>query len=130
MAQWLWGSMALINRPGLVDGTILACACGPGAERRRGRADFFLCRACHANRILMCSPAPVKTPAGTPAAGRKPQPASPLVTRFEQLRKMLRPTPHVPLAMEGMNLFAKLEYVNPVGSIKDRPAFWILRRAA
>jgi cysteine synthase A len=29
-----------------------------------------------------------------------------------------------------MNLFAKLEYVNPVGSIKDRPAYWILKRAA
>jgi cysteine synthase A len=29
-----------------------------------------------------------------------------------------------------MDLFAKLEYVNPVGSIKDRPAFWILKRAA
>jgi N-(2-amino-2-carboxyethyl)-L-glutamate synthase len=43
---------------------------------------------------------------------------------------MLRPTPHVPLAMPGMNLFAKLEYVNPVGSIKDRPAFWILKCAA
>ena len=32
--------------------------------------------------------------------------------------------------MKGMNLFAKLEYVNPVGSIKDRPAYWILKRAA
>jgi cysteine synthase A len=32
--------------------------------------------------------------------------------------------------MEGVELFAKLEYVNPVGSIKDRPAFWILKRAA
>jgi len=32
--------------------------------------------------------------------------------------------------MEGMNLFAKLEYVNPVGSIKDRTAYWILKRAA
>src|SRR2546430_9180711 len=32
--------------------------------------------------------------------------------------------------MEHMNLFAKLEYVNPVGSIKDRPAYWILKRAA
>ncbi len=32
--------------------------------------------------------------------------------------------------MEGMNLFAKLEYVNPVGSIKDRAAYWILKRAA
>jgi cysteine synthase A len=36
----------------------------------------------------------------------------------------------VPLSVEGMNLFAKLEYANPVGSIKDRPAFWILKRAA
>src|SRR5262245_18213118 len=66
---------------------------------------------------------------GTPAVARKAQP-TPLVTRLEQLRKTLRPTPHVPLAMEGMNLFAKLEYVNPVGSIKDRPAYWILKRAA
>ncbi|PYN24478.1 MAG: 2,3-diaminopropionate biosynthesis protein SbnA, partial [Candidatus Rokuibacteriota bacterium] len=32
--------------------------------------------------------------------------------------------------MKGMNLFAKLEYVNPVGSIKDRAAYWILWRAA
>jgi cysteine synthase A len=32
--------------------------------------------------------------------------------------------------MQGMNLFAKLEYVNPVGSIKDRTAYWILKRAA
>jgi len=32
--------------------------------------------------------------------------------------------------MKGMDLFAKLEYVNPVGSIKDRPAYWILKRAA
>jgi cysteine synthase A len=36
----------------------------------------------------------------------------------------------VRLAVEDMNLFAKLEYVNPVGSIKDRPALWILKRAA
>ena len=32
--------------------------------------------------------------------------------------------------MKGMNLFGKLEYVNPVGSIKDRVAYWILTRAA
>ena len=32
--------------------------------------------------------------------------------------------------MKGMDLFAKLEYVNPVGSIKDRAAYWILKRAA
>jgi cysteine synthase A len=52
-----------------------------------------------------------------------------LATRLEQLRNTLRPTPHVPLTMKGMDVFAKLEYVNPVGSIKDRPAYWILQRA-
>src|SRR6185503_19727602 len=57
-------------------------------------------------------------------------PASRLATRLELLRKTLRPTPHVQLAMKGMDLFAKLEYVNPVGSIKDRAAYWILKRAA
>jgi len=56
-------------------------------------------------------------------------PASRLATRLEFLRNTLRPTPHVPLTMKGMDLFAKLEYVNPVGSIKDRPAYWILQRA-
>src|SRR5438876_5559247 len=57
-------------------------------------------------------------------------PASRLATRLDLLRNTLRPTPHVQLAMKGMNLFAKLEYVNPVGSIKDRAAYWILKRAA
>src|SRR2546427_4487310 len=57
-------------------------------------------------------------------------PASHLATRLELLRNTLRPTPHVHLTMEGMDLFAKLEYVNPVGSIKDRSAYWILKRAA
>jgi N-(2-amino-2-carboxyethyl)-L-glutamate synthase len=65
-----------------------------------------------------------------PVVDREPQPASRLATRLELLRNTLRPTPHVALAMEGMNLFAKLEYVNPVGSIKDRAAYWILKRAA
>jgi N-(2-amino-2-carboxyethyl)-L-glutamate synthase len=53
-----------------------------------------------------------------------------LCTRLDELRNILRPTPHVPLAVEGMNLFAKIEYVNPVGSVKDRSAYWILRQAA
>src|SRR5260370_41990814 len=57
-------------------------------------------------------------------------PASHLASRLELLRNTLRPTPHVHLAMKGMDLFAKLEYVNPVGSIKDRAAYWILKRAA
>src|SRR5258706_10022233 len=57
-------------------------------------------------------------------------PASRLAMRLELLRNTLRPTPHVQLAMKGMDLFAKLEYVNPIGSIKDRAAYWILKRAA
>src|SRR3982750_3157304 len=61
--------------------------------------------------------------------GSQSRSASALAARLELLRKTLRPTPHVPLRMEGMNLFAKLEYVNPVGSIKDRAAYWILKRA-
>src|SRR5438874_13157066 len=69
-------------------------------------------------------------PGTAPDVHRKRRPRPSLVTRLEQLGKTLRPTPHVPLAMAHMNLFAKLEYVNPVGSIKDRPAYWILKRAA
>src|SRR5205809_446042 len=69
-------------------------------------------------------------PGPAPAVRRPPQWAPSLVTRLEQLGKTLRPTPHVLLDVEHMNLFAKLEYVNPVGSIKDRPAYWILKRAA
>jgi 2,3-diaminopropionate biosynthesis protein SbnA len=79
----------------------------------------------------MYSPATKQTPRVTHPGIRRPsEPSWSLVTRLEQLRKTLRPTPHLRLAVEGMDLFAKLEYVNPVGSIKDRPAFWILKRAA
>jgi 2,3-diaminopropionate biosynthesis protein SbnA len=53
-----------------------------------------------------------------------------LAARLAELSRILRPTPHVSLAMDGLRLFAKLEFTNPVGSIKDRPAFWILKRAA
>src|SRR3989449_331933 len=70
------------------------------------------------------------TPDSLPARARETHSTSRLVTRLEQLRKTLRSTPNVPLAVEGMNLFAKLEFVNPVGSIKDRPALWMLKRAA
>src|SRR5437660_4327486 len=68
---------------------------------------------------------------GTVPAVRQERRRDPgLVARLVQLGKMLRPTPHVPLAVERMRLFAKLEYLNPIGSIKDRPAYWILKRAA
>src|SRR5919201_56899 len=69
-------------------------------------------------------------PRTAPAVLPQPRRTSEVAARLEQLRRTLRPTPHVALAMEGVNLFAKLEYVNPIGSIKDRPAFWILKRAA
>lgn len=59
-----------------------------------------------------------------------PQPVSPFAARLQMLGGILRPTPHVPLSMDGVNLFAKLEFVNPVGSVKDRSAYWILKRAA
>ena len=75
---------------------------------------------------MATAPAPETDACALPAVG----PASPLTTRLKLLRNILRPTPQVPLAMRGMNLFAKLEYVNPVGSIKDRAAYWILRRAS
>src|SRR5438874_1703133 len=70
------------------------------------------------------------TATAAPAVRRTPRRKPSLVTRLEQLGKMLRPTPHVQLAVPGMQLFAKLEYANPIGSIKDRPAFWILKQAA
>src|SRR5216110_3947618 len=70
------------------------------------------------------------TATAAPAVRRTPRRAPSLLTRLEQLGKMLRPTPHVQLAVQGMQLFAKLEYANPIGSIKDRPAFWILKQAA
>jgi 2,3-diaminopropionate biosynthesis protein SbnA len=69
-------------------------------------------------------------PATYPAIRRTPRARPSLAARLAQLGQTLRPTPHVPLAVPGMKLFAKLEYVNPVGSIKDRPAYWILKRAA
>ena len=58
------------------------------------------------------------------------QPA--LLDRLGSIAKVIRETPVVRLkepAVEGIDLYAKLEFFNGVGSIKDRPAFWILKRA-
>src|SRR5262245_37208713 len=63
-------------------------------------------------------------------ARSKAGPEASLAARLQQLGNTLRPTPNVRLAMPGIELFAKLEYMNPVGSIKDRSAYWILKRAA
>src|SRR5919198_4721399 len=83
-----------------------------------------------ANSNMSAPPFVRNFPGAFPADRRKRTRVPGLVGRLEQLRQTLRPTPHVPLAVEGMDLFAKLEYVNQIGSIKDRPAFWILKRAA
>lgn len=53
-----------------------------------------------------------------------------LSAKIAGLLPMLRETPVVELREEGMHLFAKLECHNPVGSLKDRPALWILRNGA
>ena len=52
-----------------------------------------------------------------------------LVRGLERLERLLRPTPILQLEHEHMNLFAKLEFCNPAGSVKDKPAFWILKSA-
>ncbi|WP_434046836.1 MULTISPECIES: 2,3-diaminopropionate biosynthesis protein SbnA [Sorangium] len=52
-----------------------------------------------------------------------------LLARAAALASMLRGTPVVRLDHEHLELFVKLEYCNAVGSIKDRPALWILKKA-
>jgi N-(2-amino-2-carboxyethyl)-L-glutamate synthase len=52
-----------------------------------------------------------------------------LLARVEALGAALRPTPVVRLAHPRLHLFAKLEYHSVVGSLKDRPAYYMLRDA-
>jgi cysteine synthase A len=52
-----------------------------------------------------------------------------LLARVEALGAALRPTPVVRLAHDRLKLFAKLEYHSVVGSLKDRPAYYMLRDA-
>jgi len=52
-----------------------------------------------------------------------------LLARVEALGAALRPTPVVRLPHPRWNLFAKLEYHSVVGSLKDRPAYYMLRDA-
>jgi 2,3-diaminopropionate biosynthesis protein SbnA len=52
-----------------------------------------------------------------------------LLARVEALGAALRPTPVVRLANPRLNLFAKLEYNSVVGSLKDRPAYYMMRDA-
>jgi N-(2-amino-2-carboxyethyl)-L-glutamate synthase len=52
-----------------------------------------------------------------------------LLDRVAILTRMLRPTPIVRVADDRVDLFAKLEFLNGLASLKDRPALWILKRA-
>lgn len=55
--------------------------------------------------------------------------ANGLRERVAQLLEAIRPTPIVQLELPEIKLYAKLEYYNPVWSLKDRPALWILKSA-
>lgn len=57
------------------------------------------------------------------------EPGKDLIRRLEFAQRIIRETPIIRLAEENVALYAKLEYLNGVGSIKDRPAFWILKHA-
>jgi cysteine synthase A len=48
---------------------------------------------------------------------------------MERMRQTLRPTPMLRLNHDRVDLHAKLEHLNPTGSVKDRSAFWILTQA-
>ncbi len=56
-------------------------------------------------------------------------PDTELLGEVLRLQRMLRETPVVELSKAPLHLFAKLEYQNPFGSLKDRAAYWILKRA-
>lgn len=52
-----------------------------------------------------------------------------LVERLIFAERIVRDTPVVPLSHPKVDLYTKLEFMNGVGSIKDRPALWVLKRA-
>lgn len=52
-----------------------------------------------------------------------------LTDRVAYAEQIIRETPIIRLDEDHLVLYAKLEFLNGIGSIKDRPAFWILKRA-
>lgn len=68
-------------------------------------------------------------PVWTPPAARPPHASSALLRRVEERLLPFPEHPIVELTHPGVRLFAQLEHRGPVGSIKDRPALWILRAA-
>lgn len=55
--------------------------------------------------------------------------AKKLAERLTSVEKILRDTPVVRLEDDTVELYAKLEFLNGIGSIKDRPALWVLKGA-
>lgn len=53
----------------------------------------------------------------------------PLRERLQEIETLLRPTPVIPVPHAEVDLYAKLDYANTIGSIKDKPAFQILKAA-
>jgi cysteine synthase A len=52
-----------------------------------------------------------------------------LKSRVNALAASMRETPLIQIPFDEAEVHAKLEYCNMVGSVKDRPALWILRAA-
>lgn len=52
-----------------------------------------------------------------------------MIQQLNKIGSLIGNTPTVELTMDGINLYAKLEYYNFSGSIKDRPAYNIIRNA-
>jgi N-(2-amino-2-carboxyethyl)-L-glutamate synthase len=71
---------------------------------------------------------PPSAPRGRPPPAR-PRTQASLHERVELLRSAMRPTPMTRIELEGAEVFVKLESQGLVGSIKDRPALWVLKQA-
>ncbi len=52
-----------------------------------------------------------------------------LLIRLQSLEPLIGNTPLIHLNSESMNLFTKLEYQNLTGSVKARPAYYVLKKA-
>lgn len=52
-----------------------------------------------------------------------------LIGRLAYAEKIICETPVIRLNEDDLELYAKLEFLNGIGSIKDRPALWMLKRA-
>lgn len=52
-----------------------------------------------------------------------------LITRLNQVERLIGNTPLIHLPHPSINLYTKLEYQNFMGSVKSRPAFFILKAA-